>query len=54
MIQVNVREKDIERLSLDQIPCPKDSRSSIKNDTQFGHHHAGCVPAIVGVVAGSA
>lgn len=47
-----MRQKDIQRLGLNQIPDSKHSRAGIKNNTQLRQHHARRLAMIVGVIAG--
>lgn len=54
MVQMSVCEKDVERVGRQVIAHPIHGRPSIEDDPQLGYHQAGCMPAIVGMVAGCA
>ena len=54
MIEVNVRQENVECFCLDQVSSPKHARSSIQNDTDFRHHQTGGLTAIVGMITSRA
>ena len=54
MVQMGVCEKDVERVGRQVIAYPKHGRPSIEDNPQLGCHQAGCMSAIVGMVAACA
>ena len=51
MIQMRVREKDVERGSRDVISHAKESSAGVEHDPRFGQHEAGRMPTLGRVIA---
>lgn len=52
VVEVDVRNKDVQRRRFQMIAHAKHSRSGVQHDSDFRQHQADGVPAVVRVVAG--